>query len=159
MKIEFIEHSDCDELTLLEISRLKNESWQYPIDEHLSWICRNLHPNDTHLLVREENCKIVGYLNLIKFENYIGIGNVCVSVSHRHKKNGFLLIKLAEYYCYKENLIGILLCKNELKTFYKSCNWLEYNGIIKNALNEKVDCNLFSTQKMEQVEFKLERLF
>ncbi|HCA43415.1 MAG TPA: hypothetical protein DEP28_09215, partial [Bacteroidetes bacterium] len=69
-----------------EIALIKSLSWNYPIQEQIDWMNRNLNANDLHFLSYNDDGILVGYLNIInsniRNNNEIieisGIGNVCV---------------------------------------------------------------------------------
>lgn len=139
MIIEFIEHKDINKNELEKICILKKQHWDYSIEKQMQWINCNLSNNDVHLLLKENDEILFGYLNLVKLSillddkstNMIGIGNVCVDNNYQKNQYGFFLMKTAEYYLRKKKENGILLCKEKLIPFYDTIRWNRYNGITK----------------------------
>jgi len=144
MIIDFIEHKNISENELEKICTLKKQHWDYSIQEQIQWIHNNLTINDVHLLLRNTEGILFGYLNLIKLSvildvkstDMIGIGNVCVDKNYQNNQYGFFLMKTSEYYLRKNMINGILLCKKKLIPFYDTIRWNRFNGITK--INESV---------------------
>jgi len=142
--IDFIEHKNITESELEKICILKKQHWDYSIQEQMQWIQKNLTINDVHLLLKNNEEVIIGYINLInlciKFDNkltdIIGIGNVCVDKNYQKNQYGFFLMKTAEYYLKKKRENGILLCKEKLIPFYDTIRWNRFNGITR--INETI---------------------
>lgn len=167
MNFEFVQHKKCSENIFIEISRLKDEFWHYPIEEHLRWMEKNLDSDDIHLLLRNEKNDLIGYLNLVNLscqaENVsiscIGIGNVCVKREYQQQSIGYLLVKLTEYHLLKNKKTGVLLCKDSLAAFYNKCKWIQYSGNKFSASGDRLTCNLFATKHIESPSFIIDRNF
>ena len=126
----FIKHQNLTPEFLERICILKSSAWNYSIDEQKRWINLNVKPNDTHVLL-VENGECLAYLNLIhttitnKDNNIIevlGIGNVCAKV--KNKGYGSSLMKELNSYLVENKTIAILLCKNELVSFYEGFGYI-----------------------------------
>ncbi|MDR1582690.1 MAG: hypothetical protein LBS55_05440 [Prevotellaceae bacterium] len=145
MNIQFIEHKDITNSILEDICKLKQQHWDYCLEEHKRWVKRNIYEDDIHLVVNQLNTRggrnnIIGYMNLIranvvsnvddakKMETMWGVGNVCVSQKYLKQEYGFLLMKLAEFYIKQRKKNGILLCKEKFVPFYDSVGWHKYEG-------------------------------
>ena len=163
MVFEFIKHNEISDANLTEISILKAEHWDYPVSEQLNWMKINLHSLDIHLLLKEDDI-LVGYLSMVNLDlnlddvaqKFLGIGSVSVTKKLQKRKLGFLLMKITEYYLHKNNINGILFCKESVLSFYKKCGWNLYYGeaLVENEnfenmilTNKEIDCNLLQVSK------------
>lgn len=166
MKFEFIKHSNCNPNNITEICKIKNQYWVYSIEEQKKWLNNNISKDDFHVLLYEDTNKLVGYLSLVlinvKFEDHVeemyGVGSVCVDENNRGEKLGYLLMKLVDFFLYKKNKKGILLCKNSLVEFYEKCNWIQYtNKVICN--NSVFLDNVFINQNINSKHISISKLF
>lgn len=147
MNTEFINHCEIKFSDCLEIVDLKNKVWPYPFESQIKWIKDNIHPEDIHLILKE-NGSLMGYLNLCKVivgnnnqnDIYWGIGNVCVDPLVQGKGLGNIIIKEANQFILNSKSRGILICKDRLVSFYARHNW----QIVQNAIyynNEIINFN------------------
>ena len=150
MKIHFIKNSDLEKDDLLKIITLKNQHWDYSIQEHKDWIKVNINKDDFHLLLIDHTDNLVAYLNmtnLVVVQNLetviagLGIGNVCVDKNFNRKGLGLLLMQIANYYIKNEAKQGLLLCKPSLVNFYKKANWQVFDGEFL-VNNENIEAKL-----------------
>lgn len=168
MIFKFLKHTDCTNKQLLQIAELKQQHWQYPLESQIEWMNKNLHSDDIHLILQNENNReLLAYLSLRsiniipedgKAVNIIGIGNVCTNVKYKGSGLGYAIMKLAEYFVLSKKMNFILLCKNSVKQFYEKCKLIEYPGEI--ILSEdKKDIHLFSFQPLVLKKIWIEVLF
>ncbi|WAC41454.1 GNAT family N-acetyltransferase [Pedobacter sp. SL55] len=128
MELVLIKHSQLTDLDLEKIIDIKKIHWDYSREEHKEWIDKNLGEADIHALIFN-NEELVSYLNLIRTEvringvrqSFMGVGNVC-SLTKGFGFGKKLMIEIQNYLL-KNNLRGILLCKEELVHFYKKHRW------------------------------------
>lgn len=118
---------DMDSLTAL-----KQQYWNYSIDEQKKWFGKNIIADDYHVLIyRGGGGGLCAYLNAVNVEidiNYsqhrmMGIGNVCVDEKHTHEGIGGILMACINSFIRQSSSCGILLCKEKLIPFYESSNW------------------------------------
>lgn len=160
MEFEFIEHNTCSESLLVEICMLKQQFWNYSIEEQLLWIKNNIKKTDIHLVLKNNN-RLIGYLTLTdeqilyngkeEVKRFLGVGSVCVCEKHRGKKLGILLIKLVNYFLLLKKIPGILLCKKELLEFYKKCGWSVYKGEVYHKEEKFNDLLFFSNNEQNKL--------
>ena len=149
--VRILKHNEVDENTLLDIVYLKSLSWNYSIEQHLSWIQQNIRDEDLHFLMYDNNI-LVGYLNLVDVfvdnDNdkipFLGVGNVCTK--NKGKGDGLRLMRETNHFLQENGFKGLLFCKQQLVKFYEKSGW----RIIKNIYpDEKVMTmdfnNLFET--------------
>lgn len=167
MNFEFIEHRQVEGALIDNIIDIKNSVWEYSYESHTDWIRNNINPDDVHLILSERNVGI-GYLNLVKLRinqyDGWGIGNVCVRPSMQGKQFGLLLMKLTDYFLMREKKPGVLLCKDTVVDFYKSCCWHPYTGSAIGPYEKAIDTNimihpLFSPRLNHEHRITLNRLF
>ena len=97
-------------------------------DSQARWMLENLKDEDMHLLLYEGEI-LQAYLNIIPDRiildaeeiKIFGIGNVCA----RTKKQGYgsLIRQHANNLIIKEDLVGLLFCKQALLPFYERFGW------------------------------------
>lgn len=159
MRFDFVTHGDCPSSLRQEISRLKMQSWQYPVEAQLAWMEDNLVDNDIHLLLRDNAGVLVGYLDMVHLKveadnankEMLGVGNVCVDMNARGCGYGFLLVKLAESRMRSMHLSGVLLCHDALVGFYSLCGWHKFGGELVVA-GEKLACHCFTNSALTGTE-------
>lgn len=128
MNFKFIKHSQIEDHHLKEIVSLKKIHWDYSTEEHTKWIQNNIHEDDIHVLMLDNDI-LVGYLNLVKIDvlinnisyPFLGIGNVC----SKEKRKGYgneLLIEVNKFLI-DNHQRGMLFCKDNLIDFYKKFKW------------------------------------
>ncbi|WP_231458833.1 hypothetical protein [Pedobacter sp. Leaf132] len=121
-------HRDISEIQLEEICKLKAIRWNYPLEEHKSWMQKNIEANDYHLLVSKDQ-QLVAYSNLIntfasingELTVFKGIGNVCTRESGQGYGN--ILMDSINISLFEHNWKGILLCKDHLIAYYQKFGW------------------------------------
>ena len=165
MQFDFVKHIDINENLIYKISKLKMQHWSYPVEEQINWLKKNIKDEDVHLLLYIEN-ELIGYLLIseinVKSETcikkYLGIGNVCVSITNRKSHSGYLLMQLANYYYKIQKKSGILLCDDSIVNFYLKCNWLLFNG--RKIVNNKEYTNqILTNEKFAGNTIELDKLF
>lgn len=135
-----IKHNELSDEERMKIAELKNQHWPYGIESQLSWIESNIQPNDVHLIGEEqtENGAVLRAYSTIttlkvridgKYDEFLGVGGVCVDKSIQHSGIGRLLMKATGEYIEQQEKKGILLCKENLQGFYRNCGWelLDYH--------------------------------
>jgi hypothetical protein len=153
MEIKFITHSECSEDLLYNICTLKKQHWDYPVAEQIRWFNDNLSGNDIHVCIFDgEN--LIAYTTLVNIKYHIednaeldglGIGSVCVDTNYLNKKYGFFVVQIVSAFIRQKGLVGILLCKDELVSFYEKNNWIKFTGELKvPGLNKS--CNILATE-------------
>lgn len=128
LKTKIIRHADIKQNEIDNIIALKSVFWQYSYESQINWLKKNLHDQDLHLMVYD-NEQLVGYLNLVNIQIAIngtdlpalGVGNVCTSQSG--KGYGSVLMSQLNTYLLENNWIGILFCRSEIELFYAKFNW------------------------------------
>lgn len=166
MNFKFIKHDQCTEELIKDICRLKKQHWDYPIKEQKKWIAENIGKNDIHLLLRNDENILIGYLSLVKVEvfqkedliNMFGIGSVSVDKTHLGEHLGLLLMNLVNFYLRKQNKQGILLCGDKLTNFYIKCGWNLFKGNVYHKDSIFEDNTLFSERKVWD-EVNISKLF
>ena len=165
MQFDFIKHNKITENLIYKISKLKMQHWIYPIEEQINWFKKNIKEEDVHLLLYIEN-ELIGYLLIseinVKSENriekYLGIRNVCISITNRKSQTGYLLMQLASYYFKIQKKGGILLCDDSILNFYLKCNWLLFKG--RKIINNKEYTNqILTSEKFVGKTIELDKLF
>ncbi len=129
LRLEVITHRDISQEELLGIIKIKQVSWNYPIESQMLWIERNLSEEDIHCILKEESIPIA-YLNLkdisvtIDGADYMayGIGNVCSKI--KGCGYGSELILKVNNYLLDSKRVGLLFCKDKLVDFYSRFNWI-----------------------------------
>ena len=130
-KLQIKRTKDLLEKEISDIIFLKQQFWNYPFEKQKIWFEQNLYENDIHFLLFK-NKELSAYLDAIKTYaiidgkriNMIGIGNVCVHTKLQKKGMGRLLMKELNAYLDKNQLCGMLLCKDNLTDFYKKTGWI-----------------------------------
>lgn len=128
--LQTIKHCEMSQNDLLRAISLKSVAWPYPKESQLAWMKDNLQPIDTHVFLQENGCD-VAYLNIAMVHVFIngadtlcaGIGNVC---STRMGGGRNLIIRTNELIT-KNNIPGILFCRDKLVGFYSKYNWKVIN--------------------------------
>lgn len=132
MEIQFLNHYIITNEILDLICEIKDENWPYGIVKQKKWIEENIQKDDVHVLVFDDEQKLIGYTNLVYrtlvinesvTTSIFGIGNVCVS--NQSKKSGigkFMMLEINKYIILK-NIPGLLFCKDNLIPFYLKCGW------------------------------------
>jgi predicted GNAT family N-acyltransferase len=132
MNIQFISHDKIDEKSMIEICKVKDESWPFGLNEQKNWIKHNIKNNDIHVLLYNDRNSLIGYTNIVKRTCEIeestsnvlfGIGNVCVSNKVKKSGIGMKMMLGINKYLIAEDARGVLFCKDQLVGFYQKCNW------------------------------------
>ena len=126
----FLNRSISDVL-MNEVLILKDQSWKYGIDSQRNWVSENLEDDDIHFCCFDESGVLLAYANLVnrkifigdQHENVLGIGNVCVREKNKGMGFGSELMRKINNYLLVSKKIGILLCKEQLVSFYASLGW------------------------------------
>jgi predicted GNAT family N-acyltransferase len=135
VKISFVKHKELSKENLAEIINLKNQHWNYSVEQHKDWIQSNIDDDDYHLLLYNDENNLTAYLNMIsiliineseKYTRGLGIGNVCVDKTKKKKGLGLFLMQIANYFINNSEFQGLLLCKESLVPFYKKAGWIVF---------------------------------
>lgn len=130
-KLQIKRTKDLLEKEINEIIFLKQQFWDYPFEKQKNWFKQNICEDDLHFLLFKDK-KLSAYLNAIntyaiingKKTDILGIGNVCVDRKLQKKGTGRLLMEKLNDYLDKNQLCGVLLCKDNLTDFYKKTGWI-----------------------------------
>ncbi len=125
---------ETDELTdecIKLINGIKNQHWKHTNEEHMKWFVENIRPRDRHLMIYENETKLIAYLDLVRINVNIdkqlykmhGIGNVCVSKDRGHIGIGTILMLTANIFLKAEKSCGLILCHDKTIKFYERCGW------------------------------------
>lgn len=147
---------------LKSIIELKNQHWKHDEGEHRRWMEENILPDDFHLFMRED--ALLGYLNLVHVDvtidqekcRMLGIGNVCVNQENEHMGMGGILMAAANAFIKKQQLCGILLCRNSLVKFYSKSNWEILNAQNMSISVEKYVHNVMVYDSFQHLPRKVE---
>lgn len=144
IKFDFVPHLQLTNDQIEAICELKSQYWKYPIESQKAWLNNNFSSEDVHLFLYNEST-FIGYLSLVKMDstiidesnlNLFGLGSVCVSLTEKGKNYGLLLMYLVSFYLKSNKAIGILLCKEELVSFYNKAGWSIFQGDVTINLEE-----------------------
>lgn len=132
MKYEIIikKTSELTAKNIIDVFDVKDQRWAYGISSQKKWFKKNINHDDYHILIYFEK-KLLAYANLVIMKALInnmpiesfGIGNVCTCASFSNKGFGRLLMTAINTFLKQQEKTGLLLCKNELVTFYQSNGW------------------------------------
>lgn len=155
-KLKVIRHSDISRNDIDEIIHIKHKAWPYSYLDQVKWIEDNIETSDLHVLLLN-NEDAIAYLNLINIELTIdeniyyafGIGNVCAT--ERGKGYGKELMLHTNHYLRENNKIGLLICKQNLVSFYKGVGWkpIEKENTRVNIPNPEHVYMCFNIEKIE----------
>lgn len=129
-RVEVVPHKKLSELALTNICNVKSAFGNYGTESQIQWIRENIDKEDLHFIVSKDE-RIVAYANIInttleidaKNISVLGVGNVCVS--HKSMGLGRYLMNQINLYIKNQDMIGFLLCKENLVSFYVKCGWFE----------------------------------
>ncbi|ARV09694.1 hypothetical protein BTO05_08580 [Winogradskyella sp. PC-19] len=164
LSFKYTKHKDTPQDELETICSIKDENWNYGLQNQLDWIKNNINDEDIHVIV-EYNSRLIAYLNLVvrqitidkdNFEVF-GIGNVCVSKSKHKSGLGTQLMNYTKEYLKTESKIGILLCKDSLIKFYEKNGWrlIDTNKLGPSLKGAKVSVMTFNFNRdYESIELK-----
>jgi len=166
MEIKFIKHSECSEDLLYRIGILKKQHWNYPVLEQIRWFNNNLSDQDIHICIFIED-NLIAYTTLVNIKYQIedniereglGIGSVCVDTNYLNKKYGFFVVQVVSAFIRQKKIVGILLCKDELVSFYEKNNWIKFIGQLK-VQNLNMFCNVLTTETIKSNIITLNKSF
>jgi len=165
MTISVIKHSEIKDFE--SIVKLKQQHWPYSYESQLQWVKDNLRDDDEHICLYMDD-DIIAYLNFVKIVchvnggcfNSIGLGNVCVAKVHRNRGWGIALVSFANCILKERKIPGILLCHNELISFYQKCGWRTLVDIKEISIADKFyngiamsyNCIAFSDVKTVEID-------
>lgn len=133
MNIVLFRHAETSQEIIDQIIGLKMQHWPYPYEKQQEWLKTNIENHDFHLLITDENHRLIAYMNLVfrkaNEKTYLGIGNVCVDRDHLNRGLGLLLVNAAKYFAKSLAMDLILLCKKPLVSFYEKCGFHLYQGM------------------------------
>lgn len=149
LKFQFVYHHSLGSDLLVDISKLKMQHWNYPLEEHLKWINKHINSNDLHLLMYR-NSALIGYVNLVERIinsgdrlKALGIGNVCIANEYQRVGYGILLISAVNSYLKENKIVGILFCKEYLNSFYTAAGWIKYHKRVYDQNNRVIPHEFF----------------
>jgi hypothetical protein len=166
MEIRFITHQECSAELLDRICALKMQHWDYPVAEQVKWFDDNLISKDIHVCIFNGD-DLSAYTTIVNIKyltedntekDALGIGSVCVDVKYLNQKYGFFVVQIVTAYIRKLGIIGILLCKDELVSFYEKNNWIKFNGQIR-ILNLNKACKVLTTESISFNNISLNKSF
>ena len=113
------------------IAELKDQHWTYGLPSQFAWMTENIKKEDCHLMGFNEEGHLLAYLTL----NYLsvtvdgfeveiaGVGGVCVEKTKMRSGLGKRLIDEANRIITQKRSLGMLLCQEQLVSFYEKCFW------------------------------------
>lgn len=130
LNIKILNNEEIPTELLDTIISIKSTAWKYTKKEQINWIKNNLNINDFHVLLYDKG-EAISYLNLVSTNVFIdeqltpilGVGNVCTSKTGQGY--GGEILRLTSLFLKKNNIIGLLFCKENLVKFYNKFNWNE----------------------------------
>lgn len=132
---------------ILDICKLKNETWKYGLKSQLNFFNENTLSNDLHNLFFI-NSKLIGYtvlkkrsclFNKIK-SKYILFDTLVIKKKFRKKNFSKLIMDFNNIIIEQQKIFAILFCSKKLIKFYKKFNWIN----IKNSNVSTLDHSSFS---------------
>lgn len=120
---------------VLQISKLKQTFWKYDLKSQISFFEKNYYKFDINNLLYQ-NKKLIGY-NILKKRSlfiknkkskYYYLDTLIIDKNQRHKNYGSILMKLNNNLIKNNNLHGMLLCRNNMVSFYKKFGWKIINS-------------------------------
>jgi hypothetical protein len=132
--VRLIKHSEIKERELKDIIEIKQRSWDYSYESHISWINSNLNDTDLHFLYYKGE-ELISYLNLVRVKAYkegevvsfYGVGNVCTK--YKGVGDGSKMMKELNLLFRNEGWQGLLFCKEKLVDFYSKNGWVLFENL------------------------------
>jgi predicted N-acetyltransferase YhbS len=102
------------------------------MEAQLEWIKNNINQNDYHMMLFDNENVLIGYINFVQRKvlldvgeqiKVLGIGNVCVARTKQGEGIGKVMMKECNAFLEKNQIPGILLCKDLLVSFYDNLEW------------------------------------
>lgn len=129
MELEIIKHKNILFRDILRAIAIKTVAWPHPLESQVKWIVDNMHNEDLHVFLKEED-KDVAYSTLSPVlgilngnpKSFLGLGCVC-SVK-RGVGYGRVLVMQVNEYLMSNNAIGLLFCKDAITDFYEKYDWI-----------------------------------
>lgn len=145
--VVFVQHNKLTPSLMQEIIKVKCIAWPYNYNEHLKWIENNLNNSDIHVLLYQ-NERILAYLNLVEISiqfdgcdlQGFGIGNVCAA--EKGQGWGGEIISRVNQFLLKNDLVGLLFCKEGLVKFYTENRWERVNEAKLDILKSSSEINV-----------------
>jgi len=118
---------------------LKDKIVKAPLEEwgHLPMIVNTewSTPNFSIIATSDDN-DLICFLNLVertaKFDGVdtevVGINNLITARKYRGKGFGRTVMDKAQGFIFDKNKIGLLLCGDDVSTFYESLGWVKFSG-------------------------------
>lgn len=140
-QVQSVLHSEITEPLLTRIAFLKDTVWPNGINEQKQYMLRICNPNDCHCFI-ESMGNMVGYVCIKSArvtENKIeipalGVAGLCTSPSIQGKGVSSTLLTHFMNQCKKNNLPGILFCKEKVREFYQKHGWTAYPILVNGKL-------------------------
>lgn len=171
-EIKFWLDKNLDDAVRVEIINLKQQHWPYSFESQEKWMRDNIASDDIHFCLYHESI-LVSYLTLSNVEisingspkqRVLGMGNVCTGKKYVHQGFASELIKSAQKYVLEQGLGAIMLCHEELVSFYQRLNWTNITNQCKRI---EVSGKLYSmilmkynlTHSTENVIFEINKNF
>lgn len=132
---ELIKNCKLSDNQRRQIIEIKQQYWEYSYESQAKWISENIGPDDLHLIAYVD-CSPVAYLDIVNVSVQLnhtdycmsGIGNVCVDRNHLGKGFGKSCVNKANDIITSLKSPGVLLCHDNLVTFYQKCGWILFNS-------------------------------
>jgi hypothetical protein len=119
---------------ILQIIKLKKIFWKFNLNSQLAFFKKDYCKFDIHNLLYLKK-KLMGYNVLkkrsffVKKKNkYYYLDTLIIAKSQRKKNYGSILMKLNNNLIKNNNLHGMLLCRNNMVSFYKKFGWKIINS-------------------------------
>ena len=137
-----------------KICLLKNQEWKYGLNSNINWFKYNVYDDDLNFLIFY-NSNLIAY-NCLRKRNFYDpsrrikkkkifiFDSFIVNKNFRNKGIAKKLLSYNNLYLEKNNLISFLLCKNNMKYFYKKLGWRNLNIKKQNIINHKTNLNFMS---------------
>ena len=152
--IKILKTKQLSNIIIKKICSLKNQEWSYGLNSNLKWFRNNVYEDDINFLFFYGS-KLVAY-NCLRKRNFYDANRVIkkkkififdsliIEKSFREKGIAKKMLLFNNYYLKRYKLPSFLLCKNNMKYFYKKLGWQELNINKKNIINHKTNLNLMS---------------
>ena len=116
---------------LKKIAKLKNQEWNYGLNNQLKWLRSNIKRNDLHILL-QKNKKLLGYvllrsrsiINMNKIKGkYFFFDTIIIHKKFRNQKLSGVIINKANTIIKVKNKFSVLLCNKSKIKYYQKYNW------------------------------------
>jgi predicted GNAT family N-acyltransferase len=134
----------------IKISSLKDEVWRYGVKSQLTWIEKNIKPQDFHILMTLDK-ELIGYtlLRTRRFEKnkiikkYFLLDTIIIKNNYKKKKLSIKLMNFNNRFIRSKKILAFLVCDSNLVKFYKKFNWIKLKKNEFKFNNKKKNNNAF----------------